>query len=67
MNRMEEAKAPISFLYQHVLLAGGLVDVFLTFIVQFLKNSWFAMTILTVTVKSLQIKAKNVLFYHITI
>lgn len=33
----------------------------LTFIVQFFKNSWFAMTILTVTVKSLQIKAKNLL------
>lgn len=34
---------------------------FLTFIVQFFKNSWFAMTILIVTVKSLQIKAKNLL------
>lgn len=32
---MEEAEAHISFLYQHVLLAGGLVDVFLTFLVQF--------------------------------
>lgn len=58
---MEEAKAGISFLYRHVLLAGGLVDVFLTFTVQFFKNSWFAMTILTVTVKSLQIKAENFL------
>lgn len=34
---------------------------FLTSIVQFFKNSWFAMTILTVPVKSLQIKAKNLL------
>lgn len=37
------------------------MDVFLTFIVQFFKNSRFAMTILTVSVKSLQIKAKNLL------
>lgn len=39
MNRMEEAKAHVSFLYQHVLLAGGLVMFFfLTFIVQFFKK-----------------------------
>lgn len=65
---MEEAKAHVSFLYQHVLLAGGLVNVFfLTFIIHFFKNSWFAMTILTVTGKSLQIKARNflvVISYH---
>lgn len=32
---MEEAKAHVSFVYQHVLLAGGLVDVFFNFYYSF--------------------------------
>lgn len=62
---MEEAKAHVSFLYQHVLLAGGLVDVFLTFIINFLKNSWFAMTILTVTGKKPSNKGQKLSCCHI--
>lgn len=63
---MEEAKAHVSFLYQHVLLAGGLVDgFFFNFCYSFFKNSWFAMTILTVTGKKPSNKGQKLSCCHI--